>query len=213
MKQANGGSALRPPSGRPGGRFIRGLKRRGLSGMEMAPSDAHDGLVQALREAFPSLIRQRCQAHFRSNVIDPTPSGYRDRMHQILDQLLEASSQRDMHRRFEEVSGEITEKAPAALEVLEEGTLRRHCRSGPARQVSASVTDNRHCGAVHRRNPQAREGHPHLPELEFRREARGRIVCGNLRRVVYRQTVPDDGRVLRMEEAAPRPRPSDRRVY
>jgi transposase-like protein len=102
-------------------RFIGQLKRRGLSGVEVATSDAHEGLVQALREAFPGLIWQRCQAHFRRNVIDQTPSGYRDRMHQILDQLLEASSQSDMQRRFEEVSGEIEEKAPAALEVLTGG--------------------------------------------------------------------------------------------
>jgi transposase-like protein len=108
-------------------RFIGQLKSRGLSGVEVATSDAHDGLVQALREAFPGLIWQRCQAHFRRNVLDQTPSGYRDRMHQILDQLLEVgdlrspASQRDMQRRFEEVSGEIEEKAPAALEVLEGG--------------------------------------------------------------------------------------------
>jgi len=102
-------------------RFIGQLKRRGLSGVEVATSDAHDGLVQALREAFPGLIWQRCQAHFRRNVIDQTPSGYRDRMHQILDQLLEASSQRDMQRRFEDISGEIKEKAPGALEVLTGG--------------------------------------------------------------------------------------------
>jgi len=54
-------------------------------------------------------------------ILDQTPSGYRDRMHQILDQLLEASSQSDMQRRFKEVSGEIEENAPAALEVLEGG--------------------------------------------------------------------------------------------
>jgi transposase-like protein len=102
-------------------RFIGQLKSRGLSGVEVATSDAHVGLVQALREAFPGLIWQRCQAHFRRNVIDQTPSGYRDRMHQILDQLLEAPSQSDMQRRLEEVSEEIEENAPAALEVLEDG--------------------------------------------------------------------------------------------
>ena len=104
-------------------RFIGQLKRRGLSGVEVATSDAHDGLVQALREAFPGLIWQRCQAHFRRNVLDQTPSSYRDRMHQILDQLLEASSQSDMQRRFEDISGEIEEKAPTALEVLEDGLV------------------------------------------------------------------------------------------
>ena len=108
-------------------RFIGQLKRRGLSGVELATSDAHDGLVQALRGAFPGLIWQRCQAHFRRNVIDQTPSGYRDRMHQILDQLLEVgdlrspASQSDMQRRFEELSREVEQKAPAALEVPEAG--------------------------------------------------------------------------------------------
>ena len=102
-------------------RFIGQLKCRGLSGVEVATSDAHEGLVQALREAFPGLIWQRCQAHFRRNVIDQTPSDYRDRMHQILDQLLEASSQSDMQQRFEAVSEEIEENAPAALEVLTGG--------------------------------------------------------------------------------------------
>ncbi|MCS4162595.1 hypothetical protein GGP94_003040 [Salinibacter ruber] len=54
-------------------------------------------------------------------MLDQTPSGYRDRIHQITGQLLEASLQRDMQRRFEDVSGEIEEKAPAALEVLTGG--------------------------------------------------------------------------------------------
>ena len=46
-------------------RFIRQLKDRGLSGVELATSDAHEGLKQALQEAFPGLIWQRCQSHFR----------------------------------------------------------------------------------------------------------------------------------------------------
>jgi transposase-like protein len=104
-------------------RFISQLKRRGLSGVEVATSDAHDGLVQALREAFPGLIWQRCQAHFRRNVLDQTPSGYRDRMHQILDQLLEASSQREAQRRLGHLREEIQEQASGALEVLEDGLV------------------------------------------------------------------------------------------
>jgi len=104
-------------------RFIGQLKRRGLSGVEVATSDAHDGLVQALREAFPGLIWQRCQAHFRRNVLDQTPSGYRDRMHQILDQLLEASSQREAQRRLGHLREEIQEQASGALEVLEDGLV------------------------------------------------------------------------------------------
>jgi transposase-like protein len=102
-------------------RFIDGLKRRGLSGVEVATSDAHEGLIQALREAFPGLIWQRCQAHFRRNVLDRAPSDYRDRMHQLLDQILEAPSQKEAQSRFEEIASEVDENAPGALDVLEDG--------------------------------------------------------------------------------------------
>lgn len=104
-------------------RFIRSLKERGLSGVELATSDAHPGLIQALKEAFPGLIWQRCQAHFRRNVLDQTPSRYRDRMHQVLDQILEAPSQKEAQSRFEEVAGELEKRAEAALAVLEEGFI------------------------------------------------------------------------------------------
>jgi len=104
-------------------RFIDGLKRRGLSGVEVATSDAHDGLKQALQGAFPGLIWQRCQAHFRRNVLDQTPSGCRDQMHEVLDQLLEASSQRDAQRQLDKVRDELEEKTSAALEVLENGLV------------------------------------------------------------------------------------------
>jgi transposase-like protein len=60
-------------------------------------------------------------AHFRRNVLDKTPSGYRDRMHELLDQILEADSQQQAQKRLEQSAEELEEKAPAALEVLEEG--------------------------------------------------------------------------------------------
>ena len=37
-------------------RFIRGLKERVLSGVELPTSDAHEGLRQALQETFLGLI-------------------------------------------------------------------------------------------------------------------------------------------------------------
>ena len=43
------------------------------------------------------------------------------RMHDLLDQILEAGSQWEAQSRLEEVSGELEEEAGSALEVLEEG--------------------------------------------------------------------------------------------
>jgi transposase-like protein len=102
-------------------RFIRQLKERGLSGVELATSDAHEGLKQALQEAFPGLIWQRCQSHFRRNVLDQTPSGYRDQMHEVLDQILEASSQKEARDRLDDLRERLEEKASSALDTLEDG--------------------------------------------------------------------------------------------
>jgi putative transposase len=102
-------------------RFIQKLKERGLSGVEVATSDAHSGLKQALQESFPGLIWQRCQAHFKRNVLDQTPSSYEDRMDQVLDQLLKAASQQEAQDRFNDLREELAEEAPSALEVLEGG--------------------------------------------------------------------------------------------
>ncbi len=102
-------------------RFIRSLKERGLSGVELATSDAHEGLKQALQEGFPGLIWQRCQSHFRRNVLDQTPFDYRDEMHEVLDQILEASSQKEARTRLDDLKECLEEKAPSALRALEAG--------------------------------------------------------------------------------------------
>jgi len=97
------------------------LKGRGLRNVELATSDAHEGLETALRSAFPGCIWQRCQAHFRRNVLDKTPSDYNDRMHELLDEILEADSQRQAQQRLEQNAQDLKEEAPTALEVLENG--------------------------------------------------------------------------------------------
>lgn len=102
-------------------RFIGRLKARGLAGVEVATSDAHEGLRQALEAAFPGLIWQRCQAHFRRNVLDRTPTGLRDRMHELLDRILTAPSPERAREAFGEACAELEGQADKALEVLETG--------------------------------------------------------------------------------------------
>ena len=106
----------------------------------MAPSDAREGLKQALREAFPGLIWQRYQSYFKRNVMDQTPASYKDRMDQVLDQVLKTSSQQEAQDRFDDLRGELAEEAPSALEVLEGGLHEATRRRGPARQVRLRTT-------------------------------------------------------------------------
>ena len=50
-----------------------------------------------------------------------TPSGYRDQMHQVLDQVLEADSQEEARTRLDGLRERLEEKAYSALETLEDG--------------------------------------------------------------------------------------------
>lgn len=50
--------------------FLLSLRRRGLSGVRLVTSDAHEGLVRALREVMLGAAWQRCVAHFLRNVSD-----------------------------------------------------------------------------------------------------------------------------------------------
>jgi putative transposase len=50
--------------------FLRGLKERGLFGVEFVVSDDHEGLKQAIREILPGAYWQRCYVHFLRNALD-----------------------------------------------------------------------------------------------------------------------------------------------
>ena len=53
--------------------FLRGLKKRGLSGVKFVASDDHDGLKAALRAEFTGVIWQRCQCHLQRNAVKYVP--------------------------------------------------------------------------------------------------------------------------------------------
>jgi putative transposase len=50
--------------------FLRGLKERGLFGVEFVVSDDHEGLKQAIREILPGAYWQRRYVHFLRNALD-----------------------------------------------------------------------------------------------------------------------------------------------
>jgi putative transposase len=53
--------------------LLRGLKARGLSGVELVISDDHAGLTQAIREELSAAVWQRCYVHFLRNALDYLP--------------------------------------------------------------------------------------------------------------------------------------------
>ena len=53
--------------------FLRSLTARGLSGVELVTSDAHQGLKNAIAAVFAGASWQRCRTHFMANLLTRVP--------------------------------------------------------------------------------------------------------------------------------------------
>lgn len=53
--------------------FLRSLLSRGLSGVQLVVSDAHEGLKDAIGASFPGASWQRCRTHFMTNLLSQVP--------------------------------------------------------------------------------------------------------------------------------------------
>ena len=56
--------------------FLRSLKTRGLSGVQLVISDAHAGLKNAIAAVLIGAAWQRCRVHFLRNVLAAVPKGH-----------------------------------------------------------------------------------------------------------------------------------------
>jgi putative transposase len=90
--------------------FLRGLKRRGLAGVQLVISDAHEGLKAAIAKQLNGAGWQRCKVHFQRNVLahcgkahgemvtamirtifyQPDADAVRAQLHAVADQLTSA---------------------------------------------------------------------------------------------------------------------------
>lgn len=55
--------------------FLRSLRARGLHGVQLVISDAHEGLKAAIGAVFAGAAWQRCRVHFLRNVLTRVPRG------------------------------------------------------------------------------------------------------------------------------------------
>jgi len=100
---------------------FRWLKARGLDGVEIVVSDAHAGLVKALRRAFQGVIWQRCQVHMMRNVLDHTASRRHETVKRGLDRIFGADSPEAARMAFAALVDELDGHAEKALAILEQG--------------------------------------------------------------------------------------------
>lgn len=101
--------------------FFSSLKRRGLKGIRMLTSDAHEGIIRALHEVFPEVAWQRCQAHFARNIAEEVPKRLRKGLRSELAEMFNAPTIEGARARRDEIIRDYAEAAPKAVERLDAG--------------------------------------------------------------------------------------------
>lgn len=101
--------------------FLRSLRSRGMSGVRMFTSDAHEGIVAALERVFPDVPWQRCQAHFVRNISDAAPKRLRVGLRGELAEMFNCETLAEAMRRRDQIVADYSGVAPKATELLDAG--------------------------------------------------------------------------------------------
>lgn len=101
--------------------FLHSLKDRGLHGVRMFTSDAHEGILCALQEVFPDVAWQRCQAHLTRNIVDGAPKRLREGLRSELTEMFNCKTIEEARCRRDEIIADYSADAPKAMERLDAG--------------------------------------------------------------------------------------------
>lgn len=101
--------------------FLKGLKARGLTGVRMITSDAHEGIIDAISRQFPDVPWQRCQFHFSRNIAQKTPAKYQKGLASELQEMFNCKTIEAARKRRDEIIADYKDVAEEAMTCLEEG--------------------------------------------------------------------------------------------
>lgn len=100
--------------------FLRGLVARGLSGVVLVTSDAHQGLVDAIAATLPGASWQRCRTHFMRNLLCRVPKAAQPAVATLVRSIFAQPDAASVHEQHARIVGQLAERFPAAAELLEE---------------------------------------------------------------------------------------------
>ena len=100
--------------------LFRGLNARGLSGVKLVTSDAHNGLVAAVAATLEGASWQRCRTHYAANLMSTTPKTSWGWVKAMLHSIYDQPDTKSVHAQFDRVIDTLAEKLPAVAEHLEE---------------------------------------------------------------------------------------------
>jgi transposase-like protein len=98
--------------------FLRGLVARGLSGVALVVSDAHQGLVDAIASVLPGAAWQRCRVHFVRNVLTRVPKATQSMVATLIRSIFEQPDHEQVLAQHGRVVEQLTERFADAADML-----------------------------------------------------------------------------------------------
>jgi putative transposase len=104
-------------------RFFQQLKSRGLQSPKLVISDAHQGLQKAIQREFIGTAWQRCNVHFKRNIIVKLPKKDSAEIRMMIKRVFDAVTIDDIRQFKDELMNRFNNEArfEKALAILDEG--------------------------------------------------------------------------------------------
>ena len=100
--------------------FLRSLLARGLSGVELVISDAHQGLKEAIALCFTGASWQRCRTHFMANLLTRVPKRMQGAVATVVRTIYQQPTAEQVRQQHEEVVRHFAARFPAVVDMLTE---------------------------------------------------------------------------------------------
>jgi putative transposase len=100
--------------------FMRGLVARGLSGVKLASSDAHPGLVDAIAATLPGAAWQRCRTHFMRNLLTRVPKSAQSFVATMVRTIFAQPDAATVHEQHARIVAQLETRFPEAAAMLDE---------------------------------------------------------------------------------------------
>jgi len=100
--------------------FLRSWVKRGLAGVRLVISDAHEGLKQAIKTVLGGTAWQRCRVHFMRNLLAVVPHSLREPVAAIVRTIFAQPDHASALGQLQKVADGLRKRLPAAAALLEE---------------------------------------------------------------------------------------------
>jgi putative transposase len=103
--------------------FLRSLRARGLGGVRLVISDAHEGLRQSIEAVMLGASWQRCRVHFLRNVLAKVPRGSAEMVAAAIRTVFAQPDAAAVADQLDSIAGKLGRQFPAVEAMLRDAAV------------------------------------------------------------------------------------------